>query len=885
MLFEHRYAGATAVRQDDAATAMSFKPDTLREPTYFRGTVAKQLEFREAISALHDVVTSDLRFVPKDRTAYMTWRAQQGYVDLADAMSNQAKLATEIKQLTEELSRLESASSHRRAPFYTARQKYFNYLYERDKELWFKLDPVITVHPDQVFFECFSRDESSYGRLAASYEVFDQLGDRANGTTNIDYSEKLYGEFQKIRSYKTTSLDVDPTGFTTHTSLEDAHREVKIDLPDSWVRGFLQVSAAATLPASVVDLHPMDVHNLCFVLRRNKELFGPRSLKFKLVPGAPVEVVVEPWNFTVKCPRSMVTTGSECEIRMWGRRRLFILERLLPRAKRVRLFLLGSGMPTFWVVDLGHLSFTLGLSGWTNNNWSEAGNFDLMAAREDVDDITRQRVFAELGKTWLATPEDLAARTNLATSTVASALAGWVQAGRAIFDLDRGVYRKRELTRTPLPIDRLRFANDREQRAAEMLHRWKIAVDRADTSNGLDLEGRLRDRGKIFATSLTFDADRRLVAGECSCDFFIRNRLHKGPCEHMLALRAAHRRGINDPLAFTAAPIPTDPSDRAAVIHARAIATEMRETFQVAYRKAVLRAAELRSAGRTADSLRELERIALLAPTDSDEWARVHEVIAEGRLDAGQHLAAKDAADRALGRFPTSSLALRVKRDALVALDDVPAAIAVARALAAADDKADRWEELLRLCDRAQDWSAMLAFAEEALRRHPRDPKAQGFTIARDTARSKGVKASTAAASPDAPPASPSSAADAPSGDPDDSAAKPSWWRRAVGAITGRPASQPPSNTSATPVEPTRPVEPTKPATVDDQLHAIADELAKLTTVSNREALIAVLRVAHAMGSGDARVTGMATAIKTCGVVGPIPSDQDLLALLRRCVP
>src|SRR5262249_6568244 len=155
---------------------------------------------------------------------------------------------------------------------------------------------------------------------------------------------------------------------------------------------------------------------------------------------------------------------------------------------------------------------------------------------------------------------------------------------------------------------------------------------------------RLRDRGKIFATSLTFDTDRRLVAGECSCDFFIRNRLHKGPCEHMLALRAAHRRGINDPLAFSAAPIPTDPKDRAAAIHARAIATEMRETFQAAYRKAILRATELRTAGRTADSLRELERIAMLAPTDSDEWGRVHEVLAEARLEAGQHLQANSDA-------------------------------------------------------------------------------------------------------------------------------------------------------------------------------------------------------------------------------------------------
>jgi hypothetical protein len=219
MLFEHRYSGSSGVRQDDAATAMSFAPDTLRPPTFFRGRVAKQVEFREAISALHDVVTSDLRFVPKDRSDYMAWRERQSYIDLAQVARDQQRIATEITTLQGELAELTAKGEARRRAFYDQRAKYFKYLYDRDKELWFKLDPVITVHPDQVFFECFSKDESSYGRLAASYEVFEELGDRANGTTNIDYSEKLYGEFQKIRSYKTTTLEVDPTGFGGAPSL------------------------------------------------------------------------------------------------------------------------------------------------------------------------------------------------------------------------------------------------------------------------------------------------------------------------------------------------------------------------------------------------------------------------------------------------------------------------------------------------------------------------------------------------------------------------------------------------------------------------------------------------------------------------------------------
>lgn len=846
MLFEHRYAGSSGVQQSDAGTAMSFAPDTLREPTYFRGEVAKQVEFREAISALHDVVTSDLRFVPKDRTAYFAWREQQSYIDLAQLTANQARISTEITELQRELSTLEARSSDRRSAFYAARQKYFNYLYNRDKELWFKLDPVITVHPDQVFFECFSRDESSYGRLAASYEVFAQLGDRANGTTNIDYSEKLYGEFQKIRSYKTTTLDVDPGGFNVQTSMEEVYREVKIDLPDSWVRGFLQVSSAATLPAHVVELHPMDVHNLCFLLRRNKELFGPRSLRFQLTPGAPVSVIVDPWGTKLACPRSRYLEpragAGPSEIRVWGRRRLFILERLLPRAKRVRLFLLGTGLPTFWVVDLGDLSFTLGLSGWTNNNWSEAGNFDLMAAREEVDSVTQARVFDELGRSWLATPQELAARTGLAEPIVASALAGWVQAGRAIFDLDRGVYRKRELTREPLPMEKLRFANPREEAAAAMLHRAKISIDTADAvDGGLHLAGRIKDKGKMFAPDLTFDADRRLVAGECSCDFFIRNRLHKGPCEHMLALRAAHRRGISDRITFEAS---SGGGARGAAA-AREAASD-RDSFQAAFRKAVLRASELRAAGRFADAIRELDRISRLAPPDSEEQARLQEVLAESQLEAGDHAAARTAADRALRKLPGSPLALRVKLAAQIELDDLPGAIQTCRALVGVESTLERWNQLVRLCHQVEDWNAMYQFAQEGLRLHPSAPRLNAALEA-------------AAAKIGAP--APTPAADAPKG---------SWWRRAVGKITGRHAAV---------VDPAADAA----ASLDAKLVTLADELERRAVVSDRRTLLHTLRIAHA-GSDqlDGKIAVMIRALRQSNAVTRLPSDKELTTLLRR---
>ncbi|HEY5957096.1 MAG TPA: SWIM zinc finger family protein [Polyangiaceae bacterium] len=585
MEFEHRYAGASAVSEASNRSALSFVPDLLRPPTFFHGAVRDPVAFREAMSALHDVVVTDLRFVPKDRTRYLAWRAQQEDIDLVAVARDQLTNAAELERVQSELTPLETQAQAARGAFHEARARYYKYLYERDRELWFKLDPVITVHPDQIFFECFSRDESSYGRLAARYEAFDEVGERAYGTTNIDYSETLYGAFQKLRSYKRTSLAVDASGFATATSGE-THREVKIDVPESWVRGFLQVSSAMTLPTVVVELHPMDIHNLCLVLRRNKELFGPRSLRYRLRPGQPVVIVVEPWGVEVRCPRSVYQGDAEREIRVWGRRRLHVLERLLPYARRVRVHLLGTGQPSFYVVDLGPLSFTLGLSGWTKNDWAAASNFDLMAAREEVDDDTRQRVFARLGEGWRATSADLALQLGLAEPLVTSALAGWVQAGRAIYDLEQGVYRKRELTREPLPVEALRFASEREQAAATLLHQAKIAVDEVAEHDGrLRIAGRIQHRQRVMSTWLVLDADRRLVEAECSCDYFIRNRLHRGPCDHLLALRAAQRRGISDTIDLRQEPSASRAERRPSVNQAAEVAPT--KTARLTWRQVV----------------------------------------------------------------------------------------------------------------------------------------------------------------------------------------------------------------------------------------------------------------------------------------------------------
>jgi len=548
--FNYRYAGQTAVDSGATRGAMNFVPDTLREPTFFTGKLHKHVAFREAISALHDVVVSDLRWKPKDKSEYKAWAEANEQIDWQKVAQQRGAVKADMDALTAEIKSLRENRWDRWRPFYNKQQAYFNYLYKRDMDAWYVLDPVITVHPDEVFFECFSIDESTYGRLGASYEVFKDIGEFSCGTTNIDYSSALYDEFQKIRSYKETDFSIDASGFDVETTGEDKYNEVKIDLPDSWVRGFLQVSSAMGLNAVHFDLSPVDIHNLCFVLRRNREIVGPRSMRFILKPGEPIVVRFDPWGKDVVCRRSIYQGDGEHEIRVWGRRRIHILERLLPVSKRFSVHLLGYGMPSFWVADLGDLTFTLGLSGWTANDWSQSGNFDLLAPRAEVDEISMRRVFEALKVDYALSAEALAGKLDMAQKNVLGALSAYTQAGRVMYDLHKGVYRLRELTRDPLPLDVLRFSNKREEDAEKLLEASAVKLKQRDDlqGGGVRLVGTVSDRGKKYNVQARIDGDERLKTATCECNFFQQNKMRKGPCEHVLALRMARGKKLTSRL-------------------------------------------------------------------------------------------------------------------------------------------------------------------------------------------------------------------------------------------------------------------------------------------------------------------------------------------------
>ena len=163
MEVNYAYKGSTAVIDRADRTQMSFSPDTKREPTFFMGELRQNIEFRAAISALHDVVVSDQRFKPKDKTAYKEWAAKQLQIDWQLVAVQKEEVAKRMKVLQNELKELNNNSYQRLKPYYDARNNFYQYAWQKQLDILFLFDPVITVHPDEIFFECFSVDESSYG--------------------------------------------------------------------------------------------------------------------------------------------------------------------------------------------------------------------------------------------------------------------------------------------------------------------------------------------------------------------------------------------------------------------------------------------------------------------------------------------------------------------------------------------------------------------------------------------------------------------------------------------------------------------------------------------------------------------------------------------------
>jgi hypothetical protein len=152
-------------------------------------------------------------------------------------------------------------------------------------------------------------------------------------------------------------------------------------------------------------------------------------------------------------------------------------------------------------------------------------------------------VYACLARHLVASRHRLVEETGLAAATVEHALYQLCRAGRAMVEPTGGRYRLRELFAEPLDLATLFAPDPRAATARGLVEAGAATLDSViapDPAGGGRREhkalARVRDGGEHRAVA-AIDLDGRLRFGQCSCDFFQRNLMSRGPCEHILAAR------------------------------------------------------------------------------------------------------------------------------------------------------------------------------------------------------------------------------------------------------------------------------------------------------------------------------------------------------------
>jgi hypothetical protein len=366
-----------------------------------------------------------------------------------------------------------------------------------------------------------------------------------------------------MRSSRETWFHIGPAGFQVQTTGAASRLEKKVEIPDAWVRGFLQLQAAMALPGTRVIARPVDVLSAIRFLRKNKARTSPRALRYEFEPGKEARLVIEPWEHAVPLMETEHNYDEPRAIRTWGRKRLRLLEGLLAYADAVEIYLKGRALPSFYAVRLPGITFLLGLSGWSAQQWTGTGSFDLLSDDAPPDPALMSRGLRQLQANTALSVDDLAKQLDSTRAVANNVLMRLCRQGRAVYDVQRREVRHRELFDTPIDEEKLFPPDPRRERSRALIAAGQVQVancgvqETRKTRKVKTPEGE-QTRETIYRdwavagaaegrrVEIVVKDTGQIIFGKCECDFFQEHLLNQGPCEHMIALAKASETARRD---------------------------------------------------------------------------------------------------------------------------------------------------------------------------------------------------------------------------------------------------------------------------------------------------------------------------------------------------
>jgi len=324
-------------------------------------------------------------------------------------------------------------------------------------------------------------------------------------------------------------------------------------LPETWIKGFNQVSAAASLGGIDVELAPVDMYDICSFLRRHKENKSPRYMKWIMEPGKNVRIIFEPFGKELEL-KALYNGEKSREEKIWGRRRWLILEKIIPITKSFKVRLLGFGMPQFIIADLGTIKMIIGFTSWSSNDWVKGTAFNILGGY--IGDGNYDLVYKLLKSDRLLSFDSINSKLKKTTKAKNKAGIGMLlRRGEGYFDPINDSFRFRQLCN--IPIDKeLYKVTDIELKVQENIkegtdafrikvteagefiatHLYKIPNGKYKNWNyhgTKDYNRKLDDSN----TEMVIDQDGQISKVKCACKEFNKGpRNISAPCSHILAL-------------------------------------------------------------------------------------------------------------------------------------------------------------------------------------------------------------------------------------------------------------------------------------------------------------------------------------------------------------
>ncbi len=354
------------------------------------------------------------------------------------------------------------------------------------RSILLQADPVITCDAQGIRFEGFSACASAYVRLDLDQASLD--GDMLNrGTTNVDFNAPMRAALAGVRSAQPVRLSIGMRDVSVETPSGPVI-ERKVLLPLRWVRSFAEVA-----------LYQARMRPWC-------EISGAAFRRF--LRELPAEAKGEYWltpdglRLTKRPAPGAMAAG--------GITRLRVLSSLARHAESVCVYD-GGGQSTAWELNIPGARFLVVLSGDVWRGFSGEGQALFALARE-ASPAAVTRIRATLR--WQGTVED----------GDEGALARCAALGLLGYDLHAHAWFHREL---PFDIHKIDGLNPRLAAARKL-------------AEAVEIEARDGDRVQAWVRSQ--ETHHRVQTGanaSCTCPWFGKHGLSRGPCKHILAVEMA----------------------------------------------------------------------------------------------------------------------------------------------------------------------------------------------------------------------------------------------------------------------------------------------------------------------------------------------------------